>query len=118
MASVSEERVDGLSGRGCPQLVDPISRGKVRLDDGNLGSKVANAIGSRMNLRPISGDEQVEALLRTDGGEFQTDARRGAGHDCEWFAHRSPASSVSIGSHHFDHGVRGSISRLHHNLDA
>jgi len=51
-----------------------------------------------MNLRPIGGNQEVKAFLGANDGEFQPDARRGTGHDCEWFAHRSPSAGISIGS--------------------
>jgi hypothetical protein len=98
MSGVGEQGVHRLSSGGGPQLIDPLGRGEVSFDDSNLRREVSNALSSGMNLRPIGGDQQVKAFLGANGGEFQADARRGAGHDCEWFAHRSPSSGISIGS--------------------
>ena len=85
---IREERVDGPPSRGGPQLIHAIRRCQVRFDHRNLGAKTAETVGSGMNFRTISGDEQIKSFLRTDRAQFEPDTRRGACHDCKWFTHR------------------------------
>ena len=78
---IREERVDWPPSRGGPQLIHTIHRCQIRFDRRNLGAKTAETVGSRMNFRTISGDEQIKSFLRTDRAQFEPDARRGACHD-------------------------------------
>ena len=98
MPGVGEQRVDRPAGCSGPELIDAVGRRQVRFDDGDLGAEATKAVSGRLNLRTIGGDQQIEAFLRADRSQFESDTRRGAGHDCEWFTHRSPPSRISIGS--------------------
>ncbi len=98
MSGIGEERVDGSAGRSGPQLIHPVRRRQVCFNDGDRRAKTAEPVGGRLNLGPISSDKQIESLLRTDHGQFESDARRSARHHREWFIHLSSSSGMSPGN--------------------
>ena len=95
MSRIGQERIDRPAGGCRPQPVDTSGRREIRFNDGDVGAETAAAVGGLLNLWSIGGNEQVEPFLRTNRGQFESDARRGPCDDCEWFTHRSPPSSMS-----------------------
>ena len=77
MARIGEQRIDGPACRRGPQLIHARGRRQVCFDDGDVRAETAEAVGGGLNLRAIGGDQQIESLLRTDRGQFESDARRG-----------------------------------------
>ena len=75
------------------------------------GAKTAEAVGGRLNLRPIGGDQQIEPFLRADRGQFESDARRGARHNCEWFTHTSLRPAHRLAARGHDRNVVRACSR-------
>ena len=81
-----------------PQPIDAFYRGQIDFNCRDVGAETAKAVSGALNLWSIGSDQQVESFLRTDRGQFESDARRGPCDDCEWFAHCCPSSSMSTGT--------------------
>src|SRR5213075_3464562 len=98
MAGIGEQRVDRPARRSGPKLVHALSRRQVRFNDGDVRSKTAESFGGRLNLWAVGRDQQIEPFLRTDRGQLQSDTRRAARHNCEWFAHTFPSLTLATQS--------------------
>ena len=83
VAGVGEKRLDGPSADGGIEAVHTLQGREVglhRLHPGAQGAKVPRGI---VDFRLVGGDDEIEAVLGADTGEFVADAGGGAGNDGE-----------------------------------
>ena len=81
VAGIGQERVHRPSPSGGVELVDALECRKVGLDRLGLDAERAELLRRLGDLRLVSSNEQIEAVLGADLGEFVADAGRSAGHD-------------------------------------
>ena len=98
MSGIGQQGIDGASRRGGPQSINAVRRREIRFDHGDVGAKTTEAIRGLVNFRSIGRGQQVEAVFRAQGRQLESNARRRACHDCEWFAHGFPSSNMSTGT--------------------
>ena len=80
---VGENGIDGAAVQRGADLVITFQCGEVGLDSIDLGAEGAELIGGLLDLRLVSGDDQVESFPGTAFGQFIADTGRSAGDDGE-----------------------------------
>ena len=98
MSRIGQERIDWPTRCRSPEPIDAIRRRDIGFNHGDAGAQTTETVSGGLDLRSIGGHQQIEAFLRTNRGQFESDARRGPCDDREWFAHRSSSSSMSTGT--------------------
>jgi len=83
VACVGEERVDGGSLHGRDEAPDAFEPREVGLDGVDADAQAAELLRRLRDLRPVGGDEQVEAVLCALAREVVADSGRRAGDDGE-----------------------------------
>jgi hypothetical protein len=98
VSGIGQQRINGPARCRGPQLIHAGGRGQIGLHDLYGCAKLATAIGRGLDFRPIRSNQQIKSFLGANRRQFESNARRRASHNCEWFAHLSPSSGISTGS--------------------
>ena len=98
VSGIGQQRINGPAGCRGPELIDAGGRGQIGLHDLDGRATLATTISGGLDFRPIRSNQQIKSFLGANRRQFESNARRRARHNCEWFAHLSPSSGISTGS--------------------